>query len=95
MSLKATPLMIMGNGVASSDDMYRLRRRGCLPLHSLHSLRQQVPSVTQMTPSGCFARMNQCPCLLYLKRSLTDSDFYYSLMSQKKLRPRARELGPF
>ncbi|MBR5169810.1 MAG: hypothetical protein IKW85_04515 [Muribaculaceae bacterium] len=39
MSLKATPSMIMGNGVASSDDMCGLWRRGCLPLHSLYSFR--------------------------------------------------------
>ena len=45
-------------GVAFGDDMDRLRHRGYLPLHSHRSFRKQVPSVTQMTPSGCFARIN-------------------------------------
>ena len=45
-----------------------------VPATSLASLVSlQVPPVTQMTPSGCFARMNKRPCLLHLKRSLPDT----------------------
>ena len=62
MSLKATPLTVMGIGVASGDDRDALRHRGCLPLHSLRSFHEQVPPVTQMTPSGCFARINVTIC---------------------------------
>ena len=60
------PLDNMGFGVALGDDLEGWRHRGCLPLHSLRSFRQQVPPVTQMTPSGCFTGMNKCPCLLRL-----------------------------
>ena len=66
MSLKATPSDGMRFGVAAGDDMDGLQCRGCLPLHSLRSFRQQVPPVTQMTPSGCFARKMNCPCQFHL-----------------------------
>ena len=68
------PLDGMGFGVAFSDEMDGLRNQGCLPLHSLRSFRWQVPLVTQMTPSGCFARINKCPYLLHHKRYLPNNN---------------------
>ena len=68
------PLDGYGIGVASGDDMDTLRHRGCLPLHSLRSFHEQVPPVTQMTPSGCFAQINKCPSLIHLELCLPDND---------------------